>query len=39
MVESELKLLGVTAVEDKLQKDVPETIIKLRNAGIKVRCL
>ncbi|XP_025080273.1 probable phospholipid-transporting ATPase IF isoform X3 [Pomacea canaliculata] len=36
MVESELKLLGVTAVEDKLQKDVPETIIKLRNAGIKV---
>ena len=36
-VEQGLTLLGVTAVEDKLQDEVPETITALRNAGIKVR--
>ncbi|KAK3752469.1 hypothetical protein RRG08_032761 [Elysia crispata] len=34
--ESNLTLLGATAVEDKLQADVPETITALREAGIKV---
>ncbi|GFN75741.1 phospholipid-transporting ATPase, partial [Plakobranchus ocellatus] len=34
--ESNLTLLGATAVEDKLQGDVAETITALRNAGIKV---
>ena len=36
-VEQGLTLLGITAVEDKLQDQVPETITALRNAGIKVR--
>ncbi|KAL6135777.1 hypothetical protein ACLB2K_068002 [Fragaria x ananassa] len=35
-IESELVLLGVTAVEDKLQKGVPECINKLALAGIKI---
>ncbi|KAK7484877.1 hypothetical protein BaRGS_00023920 [Batillaria attramentaria] len=35
-VERDLFLLGVTAVEDKLQDQVPETITALRMAGIKV---
>lgn len=35
-VESELKLLGVTAIEDKLQTEVPETIRKLLQANIRV---
>jgi len=35
-MESELSLLGCTAIEDKLQEDVPETIADLRAAGIKV---
>ncbi|GFS24461.1 phospholipid-transporting ATPase, partial [Elysia marginata] len=34
--EKDLTLLGATAVEDKLQADVPETITALRQAGIKV---
>ena len=29
-----LELLGATAIEDKLQEDVAETINKLGNAGI-----
>lgn len=28
--------IGTTAIEDKLQDGVPETIVKLRRAGIKV---
>ena len=36
-VEQQLTLLGATAVEDKLQDGVPETILALRGAGIKVR--
>jgi len=34
--EQELELLGVTAIEDRLQDGVPETIHSLRAAGIKV---
>lgn len=34
--ERNLKLLGATAVEDSLQKGVPETIANLKEAGIKV---
>lgn len=35
-LESELFLLGATALEDKLQDGVPEAIEDFRNAGIKV---
>ncbi|KAK6155195.1 hypothetical protein DH2020_009443 [Rehmannia glutinosa] len=35
-IERDLILLGATAVEDKLQKGVPECIEKLENAGIKI---
>ncbi|XP_004232297.1 probable phospholipid-transporting ATPase 8 [Solanum lycopersicum] len=35
-IERDLILLGVTAVEDKLQKGVPECIDKLAKAGIKI---
>lgn len=35
-IESGLTLLGVTAVEDRLQEDVQETLECLRVAGIKV---
>ncbi|XP_061400062.1 probable phospholipid-transporting ATPase IM isoform X2 [Musca vetustissima] len=35
-VESELVLVGVTAIEDKLQDGVPETIANLQMAGIKI---
>jgi phospholipid-translocating ATPase len=38
-VERNVTLLGVTAVEDKLQEGVPETFIALRQAGIKVTYL
>lgn len=36
LMESGLTLLGVTAVEDRLQEDVQETLECLRIAGIKV---
>ncbi|XP_072764277.1 phospholipid-transporting ATPase IF isoform X2 [Anoplolepis gracilipes] len=36
LMESELTLLGVTAVEDRLQDDVQETLECLRIAGIKI---
>ncbi|WOH15411.1 hypothetical protein DCAR_0934949 [Daucus carota subsp. sativus] len=36
LVERDLILLGATAVEDKLQQGVPETIDKLAQAGIKI---
>ncbi|KAF5471430.1 hypothetical protein F2P56_008222 [Juglans regia] len=36
LIESNLKLLGATAIEDKLQDGVPEAIEALRQAGIKV---
>jgi magnesium-transporting ATPase (P-type) len=35
-IETGFSLLGATAIEDKLQKDVPKTIEKLREAGIHV---
>ncbi|XP_063057432.1 phospholipid-transporting ATPase IC [Engraulis encrasicolus] len=35
-MEQQLTLLGVTAIEDRLQDGVPETIATLRQAGIKV---
>jgi len=35
-LENELFLLGATALEDKLQEGVPETIEDFNNAGIKV---
>jgi len=35
-IEGGLHFLGITAVEDKLQEEVPESIQILRDAGIKV---
>ena len=35
-IESELRLVGVTAVEDKLQESVESTIEALRRAGIRI---
>lgn len=34
--ESDLRLIGTTAVEDSLQAGVPETIANLKDAGIKI---
>jgi len=34
--EVDMQLLGVTAIEDKIQEGVPDTIAKLREADIKV---
>ncbi|KAI0126054.1 P-type ATPase [Xylariales sp. AK1849] len=36
MIEQSLDLVGATAIEDKLQAGVPETIEKLRRANIKI---
>jgi hypothetical protein len=35
-IEKNLQLLGATAIEDKLQDGVPDTIHTLQQAGIKV---
>lgn len=35
-IEQNLRLLGATAIEDKLQDGVPETIADLKRAGIKI---
>ncbi|XP_054458988.1 phospholipid-transporting ATPase IK [Anoplopoma fimbria] len=35
-MEMELQLIGVTAIEDRLQEGVPETIALLQQAGLKV---
>ncbi|KAJ6602623.1 phospholipid-translocating ATPase [Mycena vulgaris] len=35
-LERDLRLLGATAIEDKLQEGVPETIADLKRAGIKI---
>ncbi|KAJ1950554.1 hypothetical protein EC988_004346, partial [Linderina pennispora] len=35
-IENDLLLTGVSAIEDRLQDGVPETIFKLRRAGIRV---
>ena len=37
IIERDLFLLGATAIEDKLQEGVPDTIHTLQMAGIKVR--
>ncbi|OQO03363.1 hypothetical protein B0A48_11621 [Cryoendolithus antarcticus] len=36
MLEQDMDLLGASAIEDKLQEGVPETIDKLRRANIKI---
>lgn len=36
LIEQDLELAGATAIEDKLQKGVPEAIDKLRRANIKM---
>ena len=35
MIEVDLQIVGATAIEDKLQIGVPETIASLAEAGIK----
>ena len=35
-IESDMWLVGSTAIEDKLQEEVSETIIAMKEAGIKV---
>ena len=35
-MERGLRLLGATAIEDKLQDGVPETIADLKRAGLKI---
>jgi len=35
-LETNMRLLGITGVEDKLQEDICETLENLRNAGIQV---
>jgi len=36
LIEVDLTIIGATAIEDRLQKGVPETIADLRTAGVKV---
>lgn len=36
LIEKDLILLGATAIEDKLQDEVPDTIHTLQDAGIKI---
>jgi phospholipid-transporting ATPase len=38
-VEADLELVGVSAIEDKLQEGVPEAIQTLLDAGMRVRPL
>lgn len=35
-IECDMELVGVTAIEDKLQDGVPQTIANLQMAGIKI---
>ena len=35
-IETRLSVVGVTAIEDKLQEGVQETIVRIRRAGIKL---
>lgn len=35
-IEKNLKLLGATAIDDKLQDGVPQSIERLTQAGIKI---
>lgn len=36
LLESDMELLGITGVEDKLQENVCQTLENLRNAGIQI---
>lgn len=36
ILESEFELIGMTAIKDKLQQDVSQTIEFLKEAGIKI---
>lgn len=36
LIESNLRIIGVTSVEDRLQEDVEGTLFALRQAGIKI---
>lgn len=36
ILESDMELIGMTAIKDKLQEDVNETVDFLKEAGIKV---
>ena len=36
LIEVDLELIGSTAIEDRLQDEVPETIMFMKRAGIKV---
>jgi len=36
LIEKDLEIVGATAIEDKLQDKVPETIVKIRRAGINL---
>lgn len=36
LIEKELILIGSTAIEDRLQDDVPDTIAFAKKAGVKV---
>ena len=36
LIENQLELMGATAIEDKLQKGVPDAIDRFRRAGIKL---
>ena len=36
LIEKDMTLMGCTAIEDKLQEGVPESIAKLAEAGIKI---
>lgn len=36
LIESNLKIIGVSSVEDRLQEDVEGTLFALRQAGIKI---
>ena len=35
-IETDMTLVGSTAIEDKLQEDVAQTIVSLKEAGIKI---
>ena len=34
-IEGRLELAGITAIEDRLQGGVPESIVKIKEAGIR----
>jgi magnesium-transporting ATPase (P-type) len=36
MIENDFELIGSTAIEDKLQEGVPDTIAMIKEAGIKL---